>query len=125
MNNLRTIETIQEIDQLQFNKDGLIPVVCIDGDRMCVDGLRSYRMQAFANSEAVQTTLETGFATFWSRSRNELWTKGMTSGNTMSVRGIYADCDYDSLLFDVDARGPSCHTGALTCFELPNEGELM
>jgi len=73
-------------------------------------------MQAFANKEAVELTLKTKKATYWSRSRNELWVKGETSGNTQKVISVSTDCDYDSLLYIVEQTGPACHTGEYSCF---------
>lgn len=77
---------------------------------------REVLMVAYANMDAVRLTLETGQAWFWSRSRQELWHKGATSGNTMRVREILVDCDADTLLYGVEPAGPACHTGARTCF---------
>ena len=78
---------------------------------------------AHMDREAWEATLRTRRATFWSRSRRELWEKGASSGNTMLVRDIRLDCDRDAVLLQVDPRGPACHTGATSCFfeqvELP------
>lgn len=73
-------------------------------------------MVAYANADAVRLTVETGQAWFWSRSRQELWHKGATSGNTMRVMEILVDCDADTLLYRVEPAGPACHTGARSCF---------
>ncbi|RLC85154.1 MAG: phosphoribosyl-AMP cyclohydrolase [Chloroflexi bacterium] len=73
-------------------------------------------MVAWMNEEALQRTQETGQAHFWSRSRQELWHKGATSGNFMHVREIWVDCDADTLLLKVDPAGPACHTGNRSCF---------
>jgi phosphoribosyl-ATP pyrophosphohydrolase/phosphoribosyl-AMP cyclohydrolase len=73
-------------------------------------------MVAWVNAEALQHTLATGKATFYSRSRQRLWTKGETSGNFLRVLSVHADCDLDTLLLRVEPAGPSCHTGAPTCF---------
>ena len=73
-------------------------------------------MVAFATEQAVKLTLETERATFWSRSRGELWEKGRTSGNTLAVTGVLVDCDADCLVYLVAPNGPTCHTGAATCF---------
>jgi phosphoribosyl-ATP pyrophosphohydrolase/phosphoribosyl-AMP cyclohydrolase len=97
-------------DELEFDAFGLIPVVVQDhasGDVLMV---------AFANAEALRRTADTGFAHFWSRSRRALWKKGETSGNTLRVLEVMADCDRDALLYIVDADGPACHTGVRTCF---------
>jgi len=95
---------------LSFGAAGLVPVVV--QDRASGDVL----MVAWANAEALERTVETGLAHFWSRSRKALWRKGETSGNELSVRDMRADCDLDVLLFVVDPAGPACHTGARTCF---------
>ena len=73
-------------------------------------------MLAYADDEALRRTRETGEAWFWSRSRNELWHKGATSGNTLAVEEIRDDCDGDALLYRVRPNGPACHTGAESCF---------
>jgi phosphoribosyl-ATP pyrophosphohydrolase/phosphoribosyl-AMP cyclohydrolase len=73
-------------------------------------------MLAWMNRESLQRTLDTGFATFWSRSRSELWVKGASSGNTQRVRAVRLDCDRDAILVRVDPEGPACHTGARSCF---------
>lgn len=95
---------------LQLDERNRIPVVAQDR----VTG--EIRMVAFATEEAIRRTLESGRATFFSRSRGELWEKGATSGNTMNVAAILVDCDADCLVYLVDAKGPTCHTGAPTCF---------
>lgn len=77
------------------------------------------RMVAWMNAAALAATRETGLATFFSRSRGELWQKGQTSGNRLRVRAITADCDGDTLLLSVDPEGPSCHTGRPSCFFEP------
>ena len=74
-------------------------------------------MLAWMDAEAVRRTLSTGRATYWSRSREEYWVKGATSGNRQDVRDLRADCDGDTLLLVVDQHGPACHTGAATCFD--------
>lgn len=95
---------------LAFGADGLLPVVV--QDRASGDVL----MVAWANDEALARTAETGLAHFWSRSRQELWRKGETSGNGLRVVEARADCDRDTLLLVVDPEGPACHTGSRTCF---------
>jgi len=95
---------------LDLDDRGLVPVVAQDH----VTG--EIRMVAFATPEAVKRTLETKRATFWSRSRGELWEKGRTSGHTLDVTGVLVDCDSDCLVYLVAPRGPTCHTGAATCF---------
>lgn len=97
--------------KLDFAKgNGLIPVITQDAKTKTV------LMQAFANKEAVELTLKTKKATYWSRSRNEIWIKGETSGNTQKVISVSTDCDYDSLLYVVEQTGPACHTGEYSCF---------
>jgi len=95
---------------LAFDPAGLVACVC----QHAATG--EVLMVAWANEEAVRRTVETGRATFWSRSRGELWEKGATSGNTMHVKDIRLDCDRDAVLLLVDPAGPACHTGATTCF---------
>lgn len=97
-------------DQLVFDDNGLVAAVAQDANTGQV------RMVAWMNREAVQQTLDTGFAHFWSRSRRSLWRKGETSGNTLSVVDMRPDCDSDAVLLTVIPAGPSCHTGAETCF---------
>jgi phosphoribosyl-ATP pyrophosphohydrolase/phosphoribosyl-AMP cyclohydrolase len=96
---------------LRYDDRGLIPVVVQDVNTGAV------LMQAFANREAVERTLTTGQAHFWSRSRQALWRKGETSGNVLQVVEVTADCDADSLLVRVLPAGPACHRGTRTCFE--------
>jgi phosphoribosyl-ATP pyrophosphohydrolase/phosphoribosyl-AMP cyclohydrolase len=104
--------TQQELlEKLDFKKGkGLIPVVVQDAKT------KELLMQAYANKEAVELTLKTRKATYWSRSRNELWVKGETSGHTQKVISVSTDCDYDSLLYIVEQTGPACHTGEYSCF---------
>ena len=73
-------------------------------------------MLGFMNKEAWEKTQKTGKVTFWSRTRNELWTKGETSGNFLFVKNIFIDCDDDTLLIKAEPKGPTCHTGNKTCF---------
>ena len=95
---------------LQFNEQGLIPALAQDR----FDG--QVRMLAWMNREALEHTLETGLATFFSRSRGKLWVKGEGSGNVLRVHSVTADCDADTLLLLVEPAGPSCHTGRPSCF---------
>jgi len=97
-------------EKLVFDANGLLPVVV--QDRASGDVL----MVAWANEEALRKTEETGFAHFWSRSRQALWWKGETSGNTLRAIEARADCDADTLLLVVVPSGPACHTGTRTCF---------
>jgi phosphoribosyl-ATP pyrophosphohydrolase/phosphoribosyl-AMP cyclohydrolase len=98
------------VPEAVFDERGLVPVVV--QDRASGDVL----MVAWANAEALQLTAQTGEAHFWSRSRSTLWRKGETSGNTLRVVEVRADCDADTLLMVVEPGGPACHTGARTCF---------
>ena len=95
---------------LKFNEQGLIPAIAQDR----FDG--QIRMVGWMNQEAVERTLATGNATFFSRSRQSMWVRGETSGNTLRVHSVTADCDSDTLLLMVEPAGPSCHTGRTSCF---------
>ncbi len=101
--------------EIAYDERGLVPVVVQDWSTGEVLTL------AYANAEAVARTRETGELHLWSRSRDELWHKGATSGNTQAVRALRLDCDGDALLALVEPAGPACHTGARTCF---HNGEL-
>ncbi|MGB9914596.1 MAG: phosphoribosyl-AMP cyclohydrolase [Candidatus Bathyarchaeales archaeon] len=99
------------LKKLDFEKgSGLIPVVVQDA------ATKAVLMLAYANKEALEKTLSTGYAHYWSRSRNQLWMKGETSGHTQKIKAIFVDCDYDALLYVVEQKGPACHTGNETCF---------
>lgn len=102
--------------RLDRNPDGLLPAVVQQYDTGEV------LMLAWMDDEALRRTLETGSATYWSRSRREYWVKGATSGNVQRVVGAALDCDGDTLLIRVDQTGAACHTGARTCFD--EGGEL-
>ena len=95
---------------LRYDPNGLVPAVLQDA----VTG--DVLMVAWMNAEALRRTRSTGEAHFWSRSRQQLWRKGATSGAVMRVRQILVDCDGDTLLVRVDPAGPACHTGERTCF---------
>lgn len=99
-----------DISKLNFDEKGLIPAIVQD------DSTGQVLMLAYMNEASIQKTLETGQTWFYSRSRQELWNKGATSGNTQRVVRIFADCDQDTLLVYVDPAGPACHTGETTCF---------
>lgn len=102
-----------EIDQLKFDEKGLIPAVIVEA------GTHQLLMVAYMNRESLKISMETGKTCFWSRSRQELWTKGETSGNYQHIVSITADCDLDTLEVVVEKDGPACHTGAETCFFNP------
>ena len=101
---------MMEIDELTFDAQGLIPCVVQQYDTGEV------LMVAWMNAESVRLTLKTGSTWFWSRSRQELWNKGATSGNMQQLSELRVDCDADTLLALVDSPGPACHTGNRTCF---------
>ena len=98
------------IEELEFDERGLIPAIVQDA---ITNDLLTL---AYMNAESLRLTLESNETWFWSRSRQELWHKGATSGNTQRVVEIRADCDRDALLVRVEPAGPACHTGARTCF---------
>ncbi len=95
---------------IKFNEKGLIPAVVQDADTGEV------LMLAYMNQTALEKTLSSGEAWFYSRSRQELWHKGETSGNTIKVLSVWKDCDSDTLLLQGKPKGPVCHTGNKTCF---------
>ncbi len=101
------------IDELKFDEKGLIPAVVVDSIT------KKVLMLAYMNRESLQISMEKELCCFWSRSRNELWLKGETSGNYQHIVSITADCDRDTLLIVVEADGPACHLGTETCFEYP------
>ena len=95
---------------VRFDERGLVPAVVQQ------EGTGEVLMVAWMSEESLRLTLETGTTWFWSRSRQELWNKGATSGNKQSVRRVLVDCDADTLLVIVDSPGPACHTGHRSCF---------
>jgi phosphoribosyl-ATP pyrophosphohydrolase/phosphoribosyl-AMP cyclohydrolase len=101
---------VQDVSGLQFGNQGLIPAIVQDA----VTG--QVLMLAYMNREAVEQTLETGLAHYWSRSRGQLWQKGETSGHIQHVQDIRYDCDADALLLLVEQEGVACHTGERSCF---------
>ena len=105
---MTTEELIKKLDFKKGNE--LIPVV--------VQDYRSKKvlMLAYANKEALDKTLTTGYANYWSRSRGKLWMKGETSGHTQKIKRVIVDCDHDTLLYVVEQKGKVCHTGKDTCF---------
>ncbi len=96
---------------LKRDPDGLVPAIVQDADAGIV------LMLAWMDDEALARTLASGRATYWSRSRQEYWVKGETSGHTQAVREVRLDCDGDAVLLRVDQVGPACHTGAVSCFD--------
>jgi phosphoribosyl-AMP cyclohydrolase len=96
--------------ELKFNEQGLIPAIVQDAHT------KQVLMMAWMNAESLAKTKEIGETVFWSRSRNELWHKGATSGNIQKVVSMAVDCDADTLLIQVEPAGAACHTGELSCF---------
>jgi phosphoribosyl-AMP cyclohydrolase / phosphoribosyl-ATP pyrophosphohydrolase len=97
-------------EHLKFDGNGLIPAIVQDAKS------NEVLMMAYMNAESLALTISTGETHFWSRSRQELWHKGATSGNIQSVVDVRVDCDADTLLIRVKPAGPACHTGSQTCF---------
>jgi phosphoribosyl-AMP cyclohydrolase len=117
-----TAETVGEvIARARFGEGGLIPAIIQQWDS------KDVLVLGYMNEEALRRTLTEGRVTFWSRSRQEYWRKGDTSGNRQFVRGAALDCDGDAVLVTVDQHGPACHTGAHACFDVdplePRVGE--
>jgi phosphoribosyl-AMP cyclohydrolase len=105
-----TLTTDQFIAAVAFNAEGLVPAVAQhyqSGEVL---------MLGYMNRDTLERTLQSGFMTYWSRSRKKVWKKGEDSGHTQRVVEALVDCDGDTLLFKVDQIGPACHTGAPTCF---------
>lgn len=105
------------LSEMKYDVNGLIPAIVQDAFTNDV------LMMAWMNAESLRLTLETGEAVFWSRSRQEIWHKGATSGNVQKVIEVRVDCDADSLLVLVNPAGPACHTGARSCFFRDLNGE--
>ncbi|MDQ0902800.1 MULTISPECIES: bifunctional phosphoribosyl-AMP cyclohydrolase/phosphoribosyl-ATP diphosphatase HisIE [unclassified Paenibacillus] len=111
------------IDQITYDAQGLVPAIVQDAVS------KEVLMLAYMNSESLQRTIQTGDTWFWSRSRQELWNKGATSGHTQKVKSLRYDCDADTLLVLVEQVGPACHNGTYTCFTanipLGDEGSVQ
>lgn len=99
------------VSRVRFDANGLAPAIVREA------GSGRVLMLAYVNGESLTRTIESGQTWFWSRSRRELWNKGAASGNRQTVVGIALDCDADALLIDVEAAGPACHRGTVSCFE--------
>lgn len=97
-------------EDMKVNGDGMVPVIVQDYETGAV------LMLAYMNEESYNKTMELGMMTYWSRSRNELWTKGLTSGHVQHVKEMYLDCDNDTILAKVEQTGAACHTGNYSCF---------
>jgi phosphoribosyl-AMP cyclohydrolase len=104
-----------QVAALLKDSDALIPAIVQDSTS------KEVLMLAYMNAQSLELTLTTGKATFWSRSRNELWVKGATSGHYQDVQSIALDCDGDALVLQVIQTGAACHTGQQTCFHTPLE----
>ena len=100
-----------DLSRVRFSADGLVPAICQEAETGDV------LMLAWMNLEALELTLTTRRATYFSRSRNELWIKGETSGHTQAVHSVALDCDGDTILLRVSQTGGACHTGDHTCFD--------
>jgi phosphoribosyl-AMP cyclohydrolase len=98
------------LDRIKWNDAGLVPAVVQDAEN------RQVLMVAWMNRESLRRTVVTGKATYWSRSRQEFWVKGETSGHTQAVKNIALDCDLDTVLLTVEQVGAACHEGYRTCF---------
>ncbi|WP_435168281.1 bifunctional phosphoribosyl-AMP cyclohydrolase/phosphoribosyl-ATP diphosphatase HisIE [Paenibacillus glycanilyticus] len=102
--------TEQLAELIKWSEDGLVPAIVQDAQS------KEVLMLAYMNKESLKLSAESGVTWFWSRSRNELWNKGATSGHTQQIRSMSYDCDADTLLVRVDQKGPACHTGSYSCF---------
>jgi len=115
------VEITQEtLDSLKYDANGLIPAVVIDAETHDV------LMVAYMNKDSLADTVRTGKTHFWSRSRQKYWMKGESSGHTQEVKGIYTDCDVDTLVVEVTQSGAACHNGYRSCFyrKLNDAGEF-
>jgi len=107
---------MMDISKLNFSKlNGLIPAIIVD------DSSDKILMLGFMNKEALRISIESGKVTFFSRTKNELWTKGETSGNFLLIKKIISDCDDDTIIIYAEPQGPTCHLGNYSCFNIPNE----
>ena len=107
---MKEIKFKQKIEALKFNDNGLIPCVVQDHDS------KKVLMLAWGSKATLIKSFLSGLATYWSRSRNEVWIKGKTSGNIQEIKNIRIDCDKDAVLFEVKQTGNACHTGSKSCF---------
>ena len=98
------------IENIKFDENGLVPAIAQDVNT------KKVLMMAYMSKESIEKTLESGLATYYSRSRQELWTKGLTSGNTQKLIKMSYDCDGDAILLEVEQKGVACHTGEYSCF---------
>ncbi len=107
---IQAIDRRTLLDTVKFDAAGLVPAIVQDA------ATHQVLMMAWMNAESLQRTLDLGEAVFWSRSRQEFWHKGATSGHTQQIIELAIDCDGDTLLLLVDPAGPACHTGEISCF---------
>lgn len=108
-----------DISKLNFSKlNGLIPAIIVDSETDKI------LMLGFMNKQALTTTIESGKVTFFSRTKNTLWTKGETSGNYLIVKNIISDCDDDSIIIYAEPLGPTCHTGSYSCFGIEKDNHF-
>jgi phosphoribosyl-AMP cyclohydrolase len=105
--------------EVDFGDDGLVPAVAQDAES------KDVLMLAYVSPEALEATLDTGFAHYYSRSREELWKKGASSGHLQAIQEVRVDCDADTLLYLIDQEGGACHTGRETCFYRTIDGETV
>ena len=105
------VTVVGDLDQVRFNDSGLVPVIAQDAST------REVLMLAWMDGEAIRRTVNEGRVTYFSRSRQEYWRKGDTSGHVQWAKTLKVDCDGDTLLVLVEQTGPACHTGAATCFD--------
>ena len=100
-----------DIESVKFDRNGLVPAIVQDSKTLKV------LMLGYMSKESLQLSIATGKVTFWSRSRNEIWVKGATSGNFLNLVALSLDCDSDSILVTATPAGPTCHTGSESCFD--------
>jgi phosphoribosyl-AMP cyclohydrolase len=98
------------ISEIKYNDQGLVPAICVDA------ATGKILMMAWMNADSLRDTVKTGKTHFWSRSRQKYWMKGESSGHTQEVKGIYTDCDRDTLVIEVEQHGAACHEGYYSCF---------
>ncbi len=110
MSEIESVDKAEFIQSIKFDEHGLVPAVIQDE----ADG--TILMLGYMNKESLEITLQKQLVTFWSRSRQKLWTKGETSGNFLRLKEIYRDCDSDTILVKAEPQGPTCHTGKRSCF---------
>ncbi len=103
---------------IDWNKNPLIPAIAQES------GSKDVLMLAYMNEEAYTLTLSTGYAHYYSRSRKRIWKKGESSGHTQKIKGVYIDCDADTILLEVEQKGAACHTGRKSCFFTPATGDI-